>query len=160
MMAQDWTRLQTAQDRPYALLSLGKRALLIPQPDLRSLESVLDVHTADQPAHGVGWLRFANNDWPVYSLDEALRPLSTSPPTQRICALLGCADGYFGLTCTNAISLRGQEKHIHPLPTAMFTLESPLCGLAVHEGRVGLVSTADALAQFLRRSRAVLPASA
>ena len=142
----------TAQDRPYALLFLGECALLIPQNEIRTLESVLDVHTADQPAHGVGWLRFENNDWPVYSLDEALQPLSAMPPTQRICALLGFADGYFGLTCTNVITLRDTEKHIRPIPTAMFNLESPLCGLAIHGDRIGLVSTSGALAQFLRVS--------
>ncbi len=158
-MAQDQTMFNTAQDRPYALLSLGKRALLIPQNEIRTLESVLDVHTSNQPPHGVGWLRFESNDWPVYSLDEALQPLSAIPATQRICALLGFEDSYFGLTCTNASTLRGTEKHIRPIPAAMLNLESPLCGLALHGDDIGLVSTAGVLAQFLRLSRTVLLSS-
>jgi hypothetical protein len=159
-MAQDQTLYNTVQDRPYVLLSLGTRALLMPQNDIRALESVLDVQTSAQPAHGVGWLQFENNDWPVYSLDEALQPLSAIPSTQRICALLGSPDGSFGLTCTNATTLRDTEKHIRPIPAAMRNQESPLCGLAIHGGRIGLVCTADTLAQFLRLRRTVISSSA
>lgn len=151
MIAQNPTAT-TDQDNSYALLSLGQRALLIPQHELRTLESVMDVHTSEQPAHGVGWLQFEDNHWPVYSLDEALQPLPAMPSTQRICALLSHTDGYFGLTCSNVRTLRGTELRSRSLPAPMSNPESPLSGLVLYEDRVGVVSTASALARLLRCS--------
>ena len=136
-------------DQLYALLSLHHHALLLPQGDIRTLESVLDMNLGGQLANSVGWLPFEGDRWPVYGLDEGLNPCSGLPETQRLCALLSVESGYFGLLCQNIATLPGSAVRIRPLPTAMIKSGSPLRGLALYGDRVGLVSSAEALATFL-----------
>jgi hypothetical protein len=155
MMAPQRRVSDTDQKPLYACLSLGRQALLLPQNDIRTLESVLDVSTADRPVNGVGWLCFESSRWPVYGLDEALRPLLAIPLQQRICALLICAHGYFGLVCTDVATMQGSQIRIRSLPAAMVSPHSPVCGLTLDHGRVCLVSTAAALAELLHAEAAI-----
>jgi hypothetical protein len=154
MIARQRTASNTDQKPLYARLLLGHQFLLLPQNDIRILESVLDVSTADRPVNGVGWLRFEEGQWPVYGLDEALRPLAAIPLQQRICALLTYAQGYFGLVCSDVATVQGSQICIHSLPTAMASPNSPLCGLTLDHGRLCLVSTATALAKLLQAEAA------
>jgi hypothetical protein len=136
-------------DQLYALLSLNNHALLLPQGDIRTLESILDMSSGDQLANSVGWLPFEGDHWPVYGLDAGLNPCPELPEAQRLCVLLSIESGYFGLLCQNSATLPGSAVRIRPLPTAMIKPGSPLRGLALYGDRVGLVSTAEALAIFL-----------
>jgi hypothetical protein len=133
----------------YALLSLHNHVLLLPQGDIRTLESVLDVSPSGQLANSVGWLPFEGDRWPVYGLDEDLNPCSELLETQRLCVLLNIEGGYFSLLCQNIATLPGSAVRFCPLPPAMIKPGSPLQGLALYGDRVGLVSTAEALATFL-----------
>jgi hypothetical protein len=147
MMAQAQPIVETGQ--LYALLSLHNHALLLPQGNIRTLESVLDISLGGQLANSVGWLPFEGDLWPVYGLDEGLNPLSELPETQRLCVLLSLEDGYFGLLCQNCVTLLGSAVRTRPLPTAMIKPGSPIRSLALYGDRIGLVSTAEALATFL-----------
>lgn len=147
----EWTTemLQDNRDRSYALLTLDQRTLLMPQSEIRTLESVLDIHTGHPPVQAVGWLSFEQQDCPVYGMDAALAPLSEVPVSQRICVLLTLSQGYFGLLCSDIATLPGSAVEFRPLPAAMATPNTPLRALALFEGRVALVSTAMALAAYL-----------
>lgn len=134
----------------YALLTIEQRMLLMPQSEVRTLESALDIHTGHPPEHGVGWLSFEHHDWPVYGIDSALNPLSDVPVSQRICALLTLAEGYFGLLCSNIATVQGSTVEFRPLPPAMAQPNTPIRALTVFRDRVGLVSTAMALAVYFR----------
>lgn len=147
-MAQALPVSDTGHNRSYVFLSLGDRALLLPQSEIRSLESALDVRTEAPPANGVGWLSFENNDWPVYGFDKGLNPLSKLPSNQRCCALLSLEDGYFGLLCTNVATVAGSDLRVQSLPAAMSMPGSPLSGLAIYGDGVAVVSTTAALAEI------------
>lgn len=136
------------QNQSYALLTIEQRLLLLPQHEVRTLESVLDIRTAHPPVHGVGWLSFEHHDWPVYSMDAALNPLSAVPASQRICAILTLAEGYFGLLCSDVTTAQSSAVVLRPLPQAMAKSHTPLSALALFGDRVGLVSTAIALARY------------
>jgi hypothetical protein len=149
-MAQALPTLKDDQERPYVLLSIGGHTLLLPQSEIRILAPVQDVKLVGQRASGaVGWLPFAGRRWPVYCLDEALRPLPHLPPGQRICALVKCNTGYFGLVCAHVAMVQGSALCIWPVPVAMALPDSPIQGLSRHADRVALVSTAAALAVLL-----------
>ena len=155
MMAEQRAVLDTEPNSQYVCLSLCRQALLLPQYDLRILESVLDVNIADRPVDGVGWLRFEKRRWPVYCFNEELHPWPVMPPQQRICALFTCASGYFGLMCANVATVPGAQIRIRPLAAAMARPHSPLCGLALYHGKVGWVSTAAHLAVLLKAEAAI-----
>jgi hypothetical protein len=155
MMVEQRAAIDTEQYSRYVCLSLGHQALFLPQHDIRILESVLDVSTADRPGDGVGWLYFEKKHWPVYCVNEELHLLPVMPSQQRICALLTCASGYFGLVCANVATVPGVQLRIRPLAAAMTRPHSPLCGLTLYHGRVGLVSTAAHLAVLLKAEAAI-----
>ena len=155
MMAEQQAVIDTERSSRYVCLSLGRQALLLPQHDIRILESVLDVSIEDRPVDGVGWLRFEKRRWPVYCCNEELQPLPVMPLQQRICALLTCASGYFGLLCANVATVPGAQLRIRPLAAAMAGPHSPLCGLTFYHDRVGLVSTAAHLAVLLQAEAAI-----
>lgn len=134
----------------YALLTIGQRMLLLPQSEVHTLESVLDIRTEQPPLHGVGWLSFEHQDWPVYGMDAALDPLSEIPASQRVCVLLILEKGYVGLLCSDVTTVRSAAVECRPLPQAMATPHTPLRALALFGDRIGLVSTTMALASYLR----------
>jgi hypothetical protein len=138
-----------SQNPSYAFLTIEQHTLLLPQCEVRTLESVLDIRTEQPPAYGVGWLSFAPQDWPVYGLDTALYPLSTVPASQRICVLLTLKEGYFGLLCSNVKTTQRSAVEFRPLPPAMAKPLTPLRALVLFGDRVGLVSSAMALAGYL-----------
>ena len=138
------------QNQPHALLTIGQRMLLLPQREVRTLESVLDIRTGHPPVHGVGWLSFEHQDWPVYGIDAALTPLTAVPASQRICVLLTLRSGYFGLLCSDVTTVAGSAVELQPVPQAMAKPQTPLCALALFDNRVGLVSSALDLSVYLR----------
>ena len=137
------------QNQPYALLTIEQHMLLLPQREVCTLESVLNIRTGNPPDDGVGWLSFGHHDWPVYGMDTALNPLSAVPANQRICALLTLEEGYFGLLCSNASTAQSSAVACRPLPRAMAKPLTPIRALVWFGDRVGLVSTAIALAAYL-----------
>jgi hypothetical protein len=157
-MAQTFPATKAGQERPYALLSIGGYALLLPQSEMRTLASIQDLSLVGQRASGVvGWLPFAGRRWPVYCLDEALHPLPHLPPRQGLCALVKLNASYFGLVCAHVAIVPGSEVRIWPVPAAMAMPDSPLQGLSRHADSVALVSTAAALAALLGVSEATEP---
>jgi hypothetical protein len=147
-MARTSKTADDSQNPSYAFLTIEQHTLLLPQREVRTLESVLDIRTEQPPAYGVGWLPFAHQDWPVYGLDPALHPLSTIPAGQRICVLLTLEEGYFGLLCSNVTTTHSSAAEFRPLPQAMAKPLTPLCALVRFEDRIGLVSSAMALATY------------
>jgi hypothetical protein len=157
-MAQTFPATKAGQERPYALLSIGGCALLLPQSEMRTLASIQDLSLVGQRASGVvGWLPFAGRRWPVYCLDEALHPLTHLPPRQGLCALVKLNASYFGLVCAHVAIVPGSEVRIWPVPAAMAMPDSPIQGLSRHADSVALVSTAAALAALLGVSEATEP---
>lgn len=137
----------------YVAVQLGGCELFIPQPDLCTLEPLADVDTSAPPPGAVGTIRFGEETLPVYCLAPALDGLYRQPGAQRICAILRVAGYYYGLLCAEAALLPEGGLDIRPLPAAMQRAESPLLGLAVHDGAVVCASSAAALLQVIQGLR-------
>ncbi len=143
-LSPEWSGAQA-----FVILSLGTCRLLLPQSEMRLLESVLDVQISEPPVNGLGWLPFDGSQWPVYGLDAKLNPLLVLPPTYRICALVSHADGYFGLVCTDVVTVAAETLDVRPLPVPMVRPQSPVRGVALQGDQVVLASRSEALAEFL-----------
>lgn len=124
----------TGQDRTYALLTIEHRKLLLPQSEVRTLESVLDIRTKHPPVKGVGWLAFEQHHWTVHGMDASLNPLTEVPANQRICILLTLEEGYFGLLCTDVTTVQRSAVELQPLPLAMTMPHTPISSLALLGG--------------------------
>lgn len=131
--------------RLYSVLRLDFLALLVPQQDVRTLEPVEDLDTAEPPANGVGWVRVGNQRYPVFCFSEQLRRLPAVPPSRRICAVLAAGERAFGVMCSEVSMLRLPDLRVTAMPEAMILPGRPIHALALHEGTVMCVSSAARL---------------
>lgn len=131
--------------RAYSVLKLDLLVLLVPQQEVRTLEPLDDLETAEPPACGVGWIHFGNERRPVYCFSEQLRRLPKVPATRRICAVLTAGEHTFGFMCSEVSMLRLPEVRVSPMPEAMILPGRPIHALALHEGTVMCVSSAARL---------------
>lgn len=130
-----------------AELTMDGQALLLPQTEVRLLESVLDLHS--DPARGEVWLQSEGQHIPVWSLDRELRPLPNLPTGRRFCALLGPEQQPFGLTLGGFRLVPRSGCRLLPLPPALRGADSPLLGLVILDDRILPVSDAARLARRL-----------
>lgn len=129
-----------------AELSMDGQALLLPQPEVRLLESVLDL---ESDAAGGYWLMGLHGRVPVWSLDRRLAVLESPPPGRRFCALLGEDEIRFGLTVSGFRLIRAGECRLSPLPVALRGPDPVLTGVAVLGERILPLSDCAHLARRL-----------
>jgi hypothetical protein len=138
--------LPTAQ---VVVLKIGELRLMLPQGDVRTLESATDVVPTDPPANGVGWINYAGQRWPVFCPSHELEFLVSVPAARRACVLLPVESGYVGILCDDAGILAHFSGQRHDVPRAMRLPASPICGLVMLADGLACISNAGLLARFL-----------
>lgn len=129
----------------FALLRLDQTRLLVPQTDVRVLELTMDMTQESPPAGGVGWIRYREQQHPVYSPTPQLEWLTEIPHGRTLCALMGADEGLFGLLCSEVALVKSSELQFHALPAAMATPDSPFHQLALHAGKLACLTSAQKL---------------
>jgi hypothetical protein len=132
------------------MLRLGTLELLLPQPEVHTLEPVLDLEPAPGGQGPCGWLPLDAVRWPVYCLSAGLEPLAVVPPSRRLCVLLMEAEQAFGLACDAAQTVTAAGLRIEPLPACMHRPHGPVQALALDGERILPVSDTGALAAHLQ----------
>lgn len=134
----------------FICLRLGKLQLALPHTQLRALEPVSMVEPDAPPASGIGWITYLGEKRPVFGVNERLRTQSQVPATHAICAVFASAQGYFGLLCEAADSIRLHAEACETLSPAMRLPDRPITGLAQSEdARLLCLSEAHALHSYL-----------
>ena len=131
------------------VLKIGGLRLMLPQGDVRTLESAADVTLADRPENGVGWIKYAGQRWPVFCPSDEFEFLLIIPAARRACVLLAVQGGYLGILCDDAHILAHFSGQRHEVPRAMRWSGTPVCGLVMLEEGLACVSDAGLLASFL-----------
>ncbi len=115
------------------VLALGSTRVAFAQQQVVSLASAAAIEDFE-PAPGVmGWTEVDGKYWPVYALDEGLRPLPRRPATRRICVLIFAAGRGFGLLCDRAHIAVRETSQLLRVPAAEQQAGSP--GRAVFQLR-------------------------
>ncbi len=135
-----------------AILKISGLRLSLPQREIRALEAADDVELRDAESSVIGWLRHAQQRWPVYCLSQELAPLAEVPAERRACVLLGSGAGYVGILCDD-VSIGQQVRGAqHQLPRVMRTLDTPILGLiATDEQGIVCITSAERLTAHLAR---------
>jgi chemotaxis signal transduction protein len=133
----------------YVVVSIDDRKLLIPQQEISSLESILDLATAPQEPPAIGSFNLAEEVWPVFCLSNELDILLEIPSTRRMCVLLKDSNHALGLACDQIEPLRHQNMRLQPLPSCMKTSTSPVQALVLHGDAIGCVTTTARLANLI-----------
>ena len=131
------------------VLKIDGLRLILPQEDVRTLESAAHVTLIDPPENGAGWIKYAGQNWPVYCPSDELEFLASAPAARRACVLLPVEAGYLGILCDDASILAHFSAQRHDVPLAMRLPESPICGLVMYEDGLACVSNASLLAGFV-----------
>lgn len=142
--------IHPAQDAA-ALLKINGLNLLLPQGEIRSLESVTDVDETAPALLSAGWITFLQKRWPVYCLSEKLTLLAHMPLESRACALVAMGAGYIGIMCNDMIVLKNFTAQRYDLPVAMRLPDSPVLYLVQYEQDIACVSKASRLTAYIEQ---------
>ncbi len=135
-----------------AILKISGLRLLLPQIEIRALEAADDVEVHDAELPSVGWLRHAQQRWPVYCLSQELSLLTVVPAERRACVLLGAGDGYVGIMCDDVSIGQQTSGQRHELPPAMRLPDMPVLGLmAMDDPGIVCITSAERLTAHLAR---------
>lgn len=132
-----------------AVLKIDTLDLLIQQSEIRTLESVSDVDSSAPGTKSMGWISFAQQRWPVYSLSSQLDLQSSVPAARRTCALLALEQGYVGVLCDDVTILKQVSGQLFELPVAMRRSDTPIHGVISYNQGVACVSDANRLAAYI-----------
>ncbi len=132
-----------------ALLKIGSLNLLLPQGEIRTLESSTDVDLNAPALHSTGWVTYMQKRWPVYCLSETLALMDVVPTERRACAMLALGAGYIGLMCDDMIVLKNFSAQRYELPAAMRLPNTPILYLADYEQGIASVCNANRLTAYI-----------
>jgi hypothetical protein len=132
-----------------ALLKIGSLNLLLPQGDIRTLESSADVDTIAPALYSVGWITYLQKRWPVYCLAEELALMNIVPPERRACAMIAMGVGYIGIMCDDMIVLKDFTAQRYELPAAMKMADTPILYLVDYEQGIASVCNANRLTAYI-----------
>jgi len=138
---------------PAALLNISGLNLVLPQIDIRALESASDVDVGEAEPFSIGWIQYEQQRWPVYCISHELSLLVDVPGERRVCVLLGAGAGYVGILC-DEVSIGKQVVlgQQHELPSAMHMPNTPVLGLTTLDAdNVACVTNAQALVAYVAR---------
>jgi len=135
----------------YAMLLMDDLKLLIPQEQIEAMESTKDIEHSEASGQDqvVGYIRFENRSWPVFSFSNNLTPLSSASLDRQFCILLHADNGSFGVLSEQALLLNPGAIQPQPLPECMVMKESPITALAIFAGEVICISSAERLSEVV-----------
>jgi len=133
------------------LLRIDKLNLLLPQGDVRALESATDIDVRAPALHSVGWIPFAHKRAPVYSLSDDLKLMSDVSPERRACVMLTLGSGYIGILCNDMVILKDFTGLRHSLPVSMRLADTPILQLAEYEQGIVCITSAHKLTQYIEQ---------
>jgi len=134
-----------------ALLKITGLNLLLPQGEIRTLESATDVDTAAPALNSIGWITYTQKRWPVYCLSEELALMAVVPSERRACALLAMGAGFIGILCDDMIILKDIAAQRYELPDAMRLADTPILHLVAYEQGIACVTNATQLTAYIEQ---------
>lgn len=145
--------IQNTESRPgrYAVLTMDKQPLLIPQHELLSLEPAQDLKRFPRgPRRSVGHISLGQDQVPVYCLSRQLELMNIAPAERRVCTLLQSPQhGLFGLLCDQVSTLHADARNTRTLPACMRLPDTPIRTLILDGERVLGATSANDLATLI-----------
>jgi hypothetical protein len=149
-MVNDFMVSSVSSEKPlYAVLRFADCKLLVPQREIRSLESVLDLVLEKELPTTVGSMMFVGKAWPAYCLTSELAVIQELPSARRVCALLSQGSDSLALVCDQLEVLPQDSLNVQPLPACMVNPDSPVEALAIFQGNLGCITSTARLAAYL-----------
>ena len=145
-------------DRRQMVVAIDALELVLPQDDIKGVESVLDMRPSGGGEVACGHVGLGGDCCPVYALDSGLCVVLVPPPRRRVCVVIEHQGARVGFLADGVTPLQTGSARDEAIPPAMTVEGSPIRGLIVHDSRVLFATTAAGLGEWLA-SRGVAPRS-
>ncbi len=116
--------------RAFAVLTVDGYKWLLPQAEIQSLESILDIDREVCIPHSIGAVAFTGQWWPAYCVSGDFQALPQLPNARRVCPLLTDGVDSFGLVCDRVDAL-AEPPLLFALPACMVLPDSPVQALVL-----------------------------
>ena len=134
-----------------ALIKINNLNLILPQGEVRALESVSDIDRTAASFPVLGKIRYAQSSWPVYCLSEEMQFMQDIPQQRRACVLIPVSMGYIGILCDDMIVLKEFKSIPHELPIAMRLPRTPILHLFEYESDIACASNSAKLTAYIEQ---------
>ncbi len=134
-----------------ALLKINGLNLLLPQGEIRSLESASDIDISAPALQSAGWISYKLKRWPVYCLSDEMKLMPVAPSERRACAMLEMGAGYIGILCDDIVVLKDFATQQYELPEAMKLPDTPIQYLVNYEQGIACVTNTKKLTSYIER---------
>ena len=131
------------------VLTIDNLKLILPQADIRTVESASDVALADKMPKSAGWITYLGQRWPVVCFSDELALLDEVPAPRRACVMLAYEGAYLGLLCDDARVLVNFSQQSFAVPAAMREHASPIAGLIQYEQGLACLSDAAHIHRYV-----------
>jgi len=136
-------------------LVMDGRRILIADADVHAVEPIENVRIESGFGHAIGNVSHGEDVWAVFCLDAQLDFLATIPADRSICVLLrfdaSSELGGVAVLCDESRDLDDASPTTVPVPGCMSGEENPVSALAIVDGAITCVVSAERLAALLRR---------
>ena len=117
-------------------LNLGKMRVLVPQHEVQSLESTLDISVEKNDMNSIGNIINNGVTHNVFNFDDKLNVIQSMSDSRRICVCLQNDDVAYGVTCDAVNNIDLQEVKLVELPECMKNKYCPVLYLGIYKNRV------------------------
>ena len=131
------------------VLSIDGLKLILPQDEIRTVESIADVELAEKSPRSIGTINYRGQRWPVVCLSNELFLLDVVPAARRACVMLAYDGNYLGLLCDDARVLVNFMQQSFAMPNSMRTRDSPITSLIQYDQGLACVSNASRLSSYV-----------
>lgn len=137
-------------DNKVVVLAIDGLKLILPQRDIRTVESIGDVELAEKTPTSIGTINYRGQRWPVVCVSSGLLILNAVPASRRACVMLALDGQFLGLLCDDAKVLLNFTQQSFAIPNSMRTHDSPITGLIQYEQSLACLSDAIHLFSYVK----------
>lgn len=137
----------------FAFLDLVQIKLLLPQSEIKSIESGFDVKNIDDKKYSERSIKLDDKEFPVYCFSTDLSSMQYIPDEYRVCVVVQSDKYCFGVLCSQITTIEHSQLRFYPIPGCMHTEHSPIFALAQYERQVICISSALRLAKFMKTNQ-------
>ena len=134
----------------FVKLTLGKTRILIPNSELMSIES--NINLKYQTSHISGFTKHDGAKIPVYAFDEDLQPIPVKDSCHQVCVLLEDGKDRIGILCDDAGEVALNNVELHDLPDCMLGTITAIHNIAVSNNTLYCVSNIKCFLLLIKNS--------
>lgn len=135
----------------FAVLKFDGVRLLLPQPDVASVEIIQNIDEPQVSSGAIGTIVSGHIEWPVFALNAKLKILNRCPAAYKYCAAINFkGEAAFSLACEEVSVMSVDiDDGLISVPRCMRTINCPVESIVLEGHQIMLVSETGALQKFL-----------